>query len=627
MININYIVPNLQEILLASSFMTPVESRNSNTINRVRCFSEDALVSSVAAEKWDLVKVICTQPYNKHVQYGLAFVKIHGIAITSPNISESSTISSSKTNDNEMKKLGHFKLREDSSDSNDADSGSLFSRWKQNRDQIKPSSSMTTATAIREASSSATSESMINIKKIAVKHSSFAIVDSDDEGKSKKKRNTDKILYDEADNDDDANRKLEKKLNLEKQKVEKLTSSQSSSSDKEKKKNMASDKPKGEKLSTSQNSSQEKKINDKLNRSSSNINNDSLHSNSKQNEIKNTPTSSKFKDFLDSKLSPSSSTFFFTCNGAKPKKRPSSPLENQVSKKKMLSYDTDVKMIYKPFKTLFNGVTFVISGIQNPDRGEIRRKALEMGAKYKPDWDSQCTHLICAFKNTPKYNQVKGHGKIINQAWIHDSYAKKMRLPWRRYALQSKESKQPESEEEIFDESLKPKPEPSYKERDSVSPDLIEIKEKIVTIDVDDDNFEYDSGEDTEEEIERIQKEQENKRKNGNSDSVDKDNFDESTDAEEQNSNTESPDDFFKTKKFFLDSKNISSIEIIKLKNFIRMHKGELVKEITSANCLISNKNISIDSNSNGCQTIKPIWVFECHDMDCLLPVKRYVID
>ena len=42
-----------------------------------------------------------------------------------------------------------------------------------------------------------------------------------------------------------------------------------------------------------------------------------------------------------------------------------------------------------PFVELFKGVVFAISGFQNPLRGEIRQKALEMGAKYEGDWSSR----------------------------------------------------------------------------------------------------------------------------------------------------------------------------------------------------------------------------------------------
>lgn len=56
----------------------------------------------------------------------------------------------------------------------------------------------------------------------------------------------------------------------------------------------------------------------------------------------------------------------------------------------------------------------------------------------------------CAFKNTPKYNQVKGTGKIVTRRWIEKCYTLKKYLPWRRYALDSKELSQPESDEEVF---------------------------------------------------------------------------------------------------------------------------------------------------------------------------------
>ena len=79
-----------------------------------------------------------------------------------------------------------------------------------------------------------------------------------------------------------------------------------------------------------------------------------------------------------------------------------------------------------------SGVVIALSGFKNPFRGELREKALEMGAKYEADWGPSCTHLMyvcmdihslkafdsnllimsflssCAFANTPKFNQVKG---------------------------------------------------------------------------------------------------------------------------------------------------------------------------------------------------------------------------
>jgi BRCA1 C Terminus (BRCT) domain. len=48
----------------------------------------------------------------------------------------------------------------------------------------------------------------------------------------------------------------------------------------------------------------------------------------------------------------------------------------------------------KPFSKLLEGVTFVISGFENPLRSDLRNQALEMGAYYKANWDGSCTHLV-----------------------------------------------------------------------------------------------------------------------------------------------------------------------------------------------------------------------------------------
>ncbi|CAK9816641.1 DNA repair protein XRCC1 [Anthophora plagiata] len=120
----------------------------------------------------------------------------------------------------------------------------------------------------------------------------------------------------------------------------------------------------------------------------------------------------------------------------------------RVTKKKAIEPQKPKKL----FSKLFEDVSFSLSGYVNPQRDEIRRKALQMGAKYIADpntTNKKCTHLICAFKNTPKYQQLKGHAKIVSHTFIEDCFNKKTRFPWRRYALDNKDRTGHESEEEI----------------------------------------------------------------------------------------------------------------------------------------------------------------------------------
>lgn len=65
------------------------------------------------------------------------------------------------------------------------------------------------------------------------------------------------------------------------------------------------------------------------------------------------------------------------------------------------------------------GVVFVLSGFVNPERGMLRSKAIEMGADYQPDWNSDCTLLVCAFPNTPKFRQVEADcGTIVSKVFL-----------------------------------------------------------------------------------------------------------------------------------------------------------------------------------------------------------------
>lgn len=111
--------------------MSPMEGRRSTNPNRVRFFGKDALLSPARDEKWDLVKLVCMQEFNKHVQYGLSFVKIHGVddELSKPAVkNEVSSIS--------LSTFGKFKIRESSPDLDDK-SPSLFSKWRE--EKLSPS--------------------------------------------------------------------------------------------------------------------------------------------------------------------------------------------------------------------------------------------------------------------------------------------------------------------------------------------------------------------------------------------------------------------------------------------------------------------------------------------------------
>lgn len=71
------------------------------------------------------------------------------------------------------------------------------------------------------------------------------------------------------------------------------------------------------------------------------------------------------------------------------------------------------------YKTILSGVIFTISGYINPERSRIRDTGLAMGAKFTRDITTSTTHLVCAFVNTPKYNEFLGRGKIMKKEWIY----------------------------------------------------------------------------------------------------------------------------------------------------------------------------------------------------------------
>lgn len=349
-----------QVLLVASSFMSPSESKSFTNTNRVRIFGPDKLSKPVATQKWDRIKVVCTQPFNKNEQYGLSFVNLHSPpedldgdpeeAVASPSLPASS------------KRLGRFTLNDDSDgeEKKRMSSGSLFFK-KFEKKSSPPALSM--AAEVRAAS--------------------IATGSSGD-----KKVVTASIVRDVR---------------------------QSGAKDRQ---------PVARGGQTP--------VRDRSTVIKSKVDNADVKASVKcdENEAKRRSSEGSKRKFEDS-----------------PKETKSKGKSPPPTKRKRGSPSrSDGGSV--PLHEIMKGVVFVLSGFVNPERGNLRDKALQMGAQYKQDWNRECTHLVCAFANTPKFNQVKGKGKIVTKKWIFDSFAKSKRLSTRHYHLPGDSSSSAESTDE-----------------------------------------------------------------------------------------------------------------------------------------------------------------------------------
>ncbi|KAH9504669.1 DNA repair protein xrcc1 [Bulinus truncatus] len=487
---------DFEVLLVASSFMSPLDSRNETKKTSVRIFSLEDLNKQTASQSWDRIKIVCTQPFSKLFQYGLSFVKFY-----SPPAKENE--------EPRVKKLGAFTIKEDADD-DDIHIGSLFAN-RLSKETTSPFTP-TGAAAIRLAS----------------KHPEDLVKTLQVETPVRKKR-------------------------------------------------QAESPPTSE--SKSKTPMQERDL-------SKEVKEDKTH-----------PVSLKRQSSSFSSIS-SSSTEKSAMKRTNTEPSKTSPAQN--------------------FRKIMEKVVFVLSGFQNPHRGQLRDKALEMGAKYRPDWGNGCTHLICAFTNTPKYQQVAGKGKIVTKEWILDCHKQKKLLPWRKYRL-----------------GKAPSPPPSSDEDEKSSETLLKQRNTTATIESDSDSDPANNNNKPVLDKVVANKKIENK---------DDDPYSRSTDEEadddnkkdltvNKNDDSELPDlpEFFTDKTFFFYGE-IEPSERRLLTRYIAAYNGEVADYMNkSVNFVITTKKW--DSNFDEALSenphlffVKPKWIHQCHEKNKLIPYQHHVI-
>lgn len=546
-----------QVLLVASSFMSPMDSRNNTNRNSVRMFGKEKLSKTTASEKWDRVKVVCTQPFNKTSSYGLSFIKFH----SPPAPGEKSEPAVG------VKKLGAFLIKPEKED--DIQTGSAFAK----RSEVKETPPATGAAAIRAASRLSEESRSASISSPIASH--------------KSKTSDSSLKYE--------------------------TSEPSSSS-----------KPSSLKAAPKMPENRSKRKHEFSDDVGGSTDDDD-----------NSPPVKPPMKKQSTSLSSTASSLKSDTKATLKKTKSEPPRESPA----------------KSFKRLLEGVVFSLSGFQNPFRGELRDMAMEMGGVYKADWDKTCTHLICAFTNTPKYNQVKGKGRIVKKDWLQHCYKQKKRLSWRKYRLGdadfSSDEEEEEEEEPAMMKTSSSKHKDSYGSKDDKAPLKKESTPKKIDAGVYDNDTDVDSGEDTEDEVRRIKQKMDQDKK---SKTDDVDMYGDSTDedesppkktpqkevkmeADDDDKDLELPElpDLFTNKNFFLYG-DFSVSERRLIIRYITAYNGELenymtdkVNFVVTYNKWDDNFDEALADNSE-LVFVKPKWIYSCHEKNKTMPFQPYIV-
>lgn len=114
--------------------MSVQDSKDEKNKNVVRFFKQEEFSKPASNQLWDRIKITCTQPFNKNVQYGLSFVRVHssdGIEKNEKNNADSLALEKyedTKSEKCDVSMLGKFALKKETDASNEVAVGSLFAR-------------------------------------------------------------------------------------------------------------------------------------------------------------------------------------------------------------------------------------------------------------------------------------------------------------------------------------------------------------------------------------------------------------------------------------------------------------------------------------------------------------------
>ncbi|XP_041981102.1 DNA repair protein XRCC1 [Aricia agestis] len=388
------------EVLVPSCvFVSASDSRRGDGVERVRGFSGDQL-SDKRAGRWDRVRVVCSQPYNKRVQYGLTFVHIHS---KESDGSGPQKAVDHKTNLDPVTKVADpqgkaaagplsrlLGLDAYSSDDDDFRPGELFAQRNNNTDA-----------QIRQASSQALNN--INNASTKLVKTPIAKTNRQSGGQPQTDRKRDSLLYTE--DDDRPN-----------DRIDRLVQNHRTEQERAKKRN-----PDRE-LKDSGRAKRERIEEDRSRH------NDKPKTEKVKDKEKDKTSNGEVQNRRNEKEGDSS-------NSNKDTKRNDKGVDRRAATSAVV--DTPKTKTNAGGSDVLAGVVFSISGYEQPRRGRVRDAALALGARYEPHALQRCTHLVCAFPNTPKLRElrrVNPGARAVRAEWVEHAAAARRRPPEAPYA-------------------------------------------------------------------------------------------------------------------------------------------------------------------------------------------------
>lgn len=95
---------------------------------------------------------------------------------------------------------------------------------------------------------------------------------------------------------------------------------------------------------------------------------------------------------------------------------------------------------------------------------------------------------------------------------------------------------------------------------------------------------------------------------------------------DDANLNASQPNgNIFVNKTIYL-SGSIGSVDEIKLRRIIVDNNGTISAKMAQADYIITKDTLAGGSSDSNAVAVKPLWIYECNEMNRLLPVNRYKI-